>query len=63
MESEQSAIRKGFSTGLILAILFVPILVEAQQPQAAASRMNERGPENSQMAEREGIWDVIDTTA
>ena len=51
------------STGAVLlfAILLTPPFIYAQQAQSAAARMNERGPENSQLAEREGVWDVTET--
>ena len=45
----------------LFAILLTPPFIYAQQAQSAAARMNERGPENSQLAEREGVWDVTET--
>ena len=42
-------------------ILFIPAVSLAQQAPSAATRLNELGPENSQLAERVGIWDVTET--
>ncbi len=38
-----------------------PAKTVAQQAPSAATRLNELGPENSQMALRVGIWDVVET--
>jgi len=43
------------------AFVLVPAIVLAQQAPLAATRMNEPGSENSRMAERVGIWDVVET--
>ena len=43
------------------AFVFLPAAAFAQQPTSAAARMNELGPENSQMAQRVGVWDVTET--
>ncbi len=42
-------------------ILLIPTVALAQQAPSAATRLNELGPENSQMAFRVGIWDVTET--
>ena len=46
---------------LVFASAIMPALDVAQQSPSAAIRMNELGPENSRMAQREGTWDVIET--
>lgn len=46
--------------GLALSLL-LPTVAFGQQTPPAATRMNELGPENSQMALRTGIWDVTET--
>lgn len=48
-----------FAIAFILVLL--PAAVHAQQTPSAAMRMNELGAENSQMAQRTGIWDVTET--
>ena len=42
-------------------ILLIPAVALAQQLPSAATRLNELGPENSQIAQRVGIWDVTET--
>jgi hypothetical protein len=44
-----------------LASVLMTAVTLAQQAPSAATRMNELGPENSQMAQRAGIWDVVET--
>jgi len=47
-----------FAKALVASL--VPITALAQLAPAAA-RMNELGPENSQLAQRAGTWDVVET--
>ena len=49
------------SFAFALAFAFPPAAAFAQQPTSAAVRMNDLGPENSQMAQRVGVWDVTET--
>ncbi len=46
---------------LAFALVFIQTIALAQQAPSAATRMNELGPENAQMAQRVGIWDVVET--
>ena len=49
----------------LVALAFASVLVRtaalAQPAPSAAKRMNELGPENAQIAQRFGIWDVVET--
>lgn len=55
-----SSVIGGFGA-FALAFVFLPAVAFAQQVPSAATRMNELGPENSQMAQRVGVWDVTET--
>ena len=49
---------------VVFALAFASVLIQtialAQQAPSAATRMNELGPENAPMAQRVGIWDVVE---
>ncbi len=60
-----------FKRRVFFALAFASVLMPtvafaqqapAQQAPLAATRMNELGPENSQIAQRAGVWDVVETT-
>ena len=53
--------RRGIVWRLVFCLLSLPLVGFAQQTPSAATRMNELGPENSQMARRTGTWDVTET--
>ena len=56
--------RRWNTTALGLALgLFMPALAFAQQGTLEALRLNELGPENSELAQRAGVWDVIETVS
>ena len=53
-------VRRIFFTAAF-AVILAPAAISAQQITSAAVNLNELGPENSQMAQRAGIWDVTET--
>ncbi len=48
---------------LALAAALLPAVASAQQPPLTAKHLNQLGPENSLLAERAGVWDVVETIA
>lgn len=50
-----------FAFALAFAAVLMPTVDLAEQAPSAAKLMNELGSENSQMAQRAGIWDVTET--
>ena len=53
--------KRSSTAGCVTLILLMPALSIARQTPSAATRMNELGPENSQIARRAGVWDVTET--
>jgi hypothetical protein len=49
------------SSAALCLLLLAPAVALAQQAPSAATRLNELGPENSQLAQRAGTWDVTET--
>lgn len=63
METIQMKTIQQSGTALCAALILAlaSVLGEAHAAPSAAARMNELGPDNSQLARRAGAWDVVET--